>query len=93
MKPMNWWLGKQRLPGTEVDVTRPVEGLDMQKLCDYPEAYENQPGFDFIKEVPTVWDETKVLGAEVSEYMIMAREKNSVWYVGSITRDPRDVTV
>jgi len=62
-------------------------------VCDYPEAYENQPGFDFIKEVPTVWDETKVLGAEVSEYIIMARKKNSEWYVGAITKDPRDVTV
>ena len=62
-------------------------------VCDYPEAYENKPGFDFIKEVPTVWDETKVLGAEVSEYIIMARKKNSEWYVGAITKDPRDVTV
>ncbi len=62
-------------------------------VCDYPEAYEYQPGFDFIKEVPTSWDETKVLDAEVSEYIIIARRKNSDWYVGAITRNPRDITV
>ena len=62
-------------------------------VCDYPEAYEGQPGFEFIKEVPTVWDQTKVLDAKVSEYIIMAREKDSKWYVGSITDGARDETI
>lgn len=62
-------------------------------VCDFPEAYEGQPGFDFIREVPTVWDETKVLGAEVSKYIIIARKKNNDWYVGAITDDPRDLAV
>jgi hypothetical protein len=29
--------------------------------ADYPEAYEGQPGLEFIEKAPTVWDETKVL--------------------------------
>ena len=62
-------------------------------VCDYPEAYEGQPGFEFIKEVPTVWDKTKVLDAAVFEYIVIAREKNSEWYVGSITNVPRDETI
>jgi alpha-glucosidase len=62
-------------------------------VCDYPEAYEGQPGFEFIREVPTVWDKTKVLDAEVSKFIIIAREKNSDWYVGSITDAPRDEVV
>jgi len=62
-------------------------------VCDYPEAYDGQPGFEFIKEVPTVWDKTKVLDAEVFKYIIIAREKNSEWYVGSITDVPRDEAV
>ncbi|MEO8862685.1 MAG: glycoside hydrolase family 97 catalytic domain-containing protein, partial [Ginsengibacter sp.] len=28
----------------------------LQMVCDYPAAYEGQPGFDFIKEIPTTWD-------------------------------------
>ena len=65
----------------------------LSMVCDYPEAYEGQPGFEFIREVPTIWDQTRVLDAKVSQYMIMAREKNSIWYVGSITDAPRDETI
>ncbi|HLZ17178.1 MAG TPA: glycoside hydrolase family 97 catalytic domain-containing protein, partial [Cyclobacteriaceae bacterium] len=54
-------------------------------VCDYPDAYEGQPGFDFIREVPTVWDETKVLDAKVGEYIVIARRKGTDWYVGAIT--------
>ena len=63
-------------------------------VCDYPEAYENQPGFDFIRRIPTVWDETRVPGAEISKYITVVRRKNSEWYVGTVTnKDPRDITV
>ncbi len=59
-------------------------------VCDYPEAYEGQPGFDFIKEVPTVWDETKVLDAKVGEFIVIARRKGTEWFVGAITnQQPR----
>jgi len=54
-------------------------------VCDYPAAYEGQPGFEFLKEVPTVWDETKVLDAKVGEYILIARRKNDDWFVGAIT--------
>jgi alpha-glucosidase len=62
-------------------------------VSDYPEAYEGQPGFEFIKEVPTVWDKTKVLDAEISGFITFAREKNSEWYVGSITDSARDENI
>ncbi len=54
-------------------------------VCDYPEAYENQPGFDFIQKVPTTWDETRVLDAIPDQYIIIARKKGADWWIGSIT--------
>jgi alpha-glucosidase len=54
-------------------------------ICDEPAAYEGQPGFDFLKIVPTTWDETIVPDAEVSEFVIVARRKGNEWFVGSIT--------
>jgi alpha-glucosidase len=54
-------------------------------VCDYPAAYEGQPGFEFIKQVPTVWDETKVPDAKPGEYIIVARKHHDEWYIGSIT--------
>jgi alpha-glucosidase len=56
----------------------------LQMVCDYPAAYEGQPGFEFIQQIPTTWDETKVLTAEVSNYITIARRKNSDWYIGTI---------
>lgn len=63
-------------------------------VCDYPEAYEGQPGFDFIKRVPTVWDETRVVDAKVGEFVIIARRKNTDWYVGAINNTTaREVSI
>jgi alpha-glucosidase len=56
-------------------------------VCDYPDAYEGQTGFDFIKDVPTVWDETRVLDAKVGEYIVIARRKGDNWYLGGITNN------
>jgi alpha-glucosidase len=53
-------------------------------VCDYPEAYEGQPGFEFIKEVPTNWDETKVPDAKFREYLVIARQKGNDWFAGAI---------
>jgi alpha-glucosidase len=56
----------------------------LQIVSDYPEAYEGQPGFEFIKSVPTSWDETRVLAASLREYVIIARRKGDTWFVGAI---------
>lgn len=63
-------------------------------VSDYPEAYEGQPGFEFIKNVPTVWDKTKVLSGEPPQFITMARQKDNAWYVGAMTNwDPRDLEI
>ncbi|MBN8665897.1 MAG: glycoside hydrolase family 97 protein [Chitinophagales bacterium] len=54
-------------------------------VCDFPAAYEGQPGFEFIRMVPTVWDQTKVINASVGEYISIARRQGNEWYVGGIT--------
>ena len=53
-------------------------------VCDEPAAYENQPGFDFLKSLPTVWDETRVPLAEVAKYVCIARRRGSTWFVGTL---------
>ena len=63
-------------------------------VCDEPEAYEGQDGFDFLTKLPTVWDETIVPGAEVSQWVSIARRKGNDWYVGTINNNtPKTVTV
>ncbi|MEI9806375.1 MAG: glycoside hydrolase family 97 protein [Bacteroidota bacterium] len=54
-------------------------------VCDYPDAYINEPGFEVIKKMPTIWDETHVVAAEIDKYVAVARRKNDIWYIGTIT--------
>ncbi|MDB5130615.1 MAG: glycoside hydrolase [Mucilaginibacter sp.] len=54
-------------------------------VCDNPDAYIGQPGFEFLQQVPTTWDETRVIDAKPGEYLAIARKKGNDWYVGAIT--------
>ena len=54
-------------------------------LADTPGAYRGQAGLDFLVDVPTSWDETKVLHAEFGRCLVVARRKGDAWYVGGMT--------
>jgi alpha-glucosidase len=56
-------------------------------MADYPEAYRGQPGLDFVTRVPTVWDETRVLAAEVGHLLAIARRRSAEWYAGAMNDD------
>jgi len=59
----------------------------MPQLCDTPEAYEGQPGLEFLEEVPVTWDETRFLAGQAGEYMVVARRSGAKWYLGGITNE------
>jgi alpha-glucosidase len=54
-------------------------------VSDAPSAYVNQPGFQFIKDVPTAWDKTRVLNGAPGEFVTIARLHGREWYLGSLT--------
>jgi len=56
-----------------------------QMVSDYPGAYENQPAFEFIKEAPATWDETKVLDGVPGEFVTIARRSGGDWFLVSIS--------
>lgn len=63
-------------------------------VADYPVAYENQAGFEFIKQAPTWWDETRVLAGRIGEVLVMARRKGAVWYLGGMSaKVERELTI
>ncbi|WP_158275685.1 glycoside hydrolase family 97 protein [Marinilabilia rubra] len=67
----------------------------VQMLCDSPTRYYDEPEFmAFLSDVPTVWDETVVLEARVSDKLLMARRNGKNWYLGGmIDWDERTVDV
>lgn len=69
----------------------------LQMAADLPENYDRFPdAFQFIKDVPCDWSESKYLGAEIGDYIVVARKgrKDARWYVGGVTDEQaRTVTV
>jgi alpha-glucosidase len=51
-------------------------------VCDHPDNILNQPGADFLKVVPTVWDDIKFLGGYPGEYVAIAKRSGDKWFVG-----------
>lgn len=64
-------------------------------LCDTPSNYNQEKECtDFISDVPTTWDETRILDACIGDYIITARRKGDTWYVGGLTDwTARDIEV
>jgi alpha-glucosidase len=54
-------------------------------MADYPAAYRGQPGLEFLTQVPTTWDETRVLHAEMGLCLVIARRKGNAWFLGGMT--------
>ena len=67
----------------------------LNMLCDSPTNYLCEPECtEFIAAIPTVWDETRILGGRMGEYIVTARRSGDTWYVGGITDwTARDVEV
>tara|TARA_X000000950_G_scaffold35695_2_gene38165 strand:- start:864 stop:2870 length:2007 start_codon:yes stop_codon:yes gene_type:complete len=62
----------------------------IQMLCDAPSVYKKeQETVNFIKQIPTTWDETHVLEAALSDYLVVARKKDEMWFLGAMTDDTK----
>jgi alpha-glucosidase len=67
----------------------------IQMLSDNPVHYLKETEcFGFIKKVPAVWDETRVLEAKIGQYILVARRSGNTWFLGGMTNwEPREFTV
>lgn len=59
----------------------------LQMVSDDPDAYRDAPGFDFLRRVPTAWDETRYLAGEPGRDIVLARRLGKTWYVGAMSAD------
>lgn len=60
----------------------------IQMAADLLRNYENNlVAFQFIRDVPTDWEQSIALGGEVGDFVIFARKERGGkdWYVGAIT--------
>ena len=60
----------------------------LQMAADLPENYEEHPdAFRFIEDVPTDWEDTRVLHARIGDYVTIVRKERGGedWFLGSLT--------
>lgn len=58
-------------------------------VCDHPDNIIGKPGYDFLRIVPTVWDDTRFLEGHPDTYVAIARENEKVWYVGVLNNSEK----
>jgi alpha-glucosidase len=58
----------------------------LQMLSDNPSNYlKEAEAMKFLEQVPTTWDDTKVLSAKVSDYILLTRKSKEKWFIGAMT--------
>ncbi|MEU0882285.1 glycoside hydrolase family 97 catalytic domain-containing protein [Lentzea sp. NPDC005914] len=59
-------------------------------FADKPEAYERHPqALRYLDQLPTVWDETRLLDGDPDTHAVVARRNGDRWFVGGIATDQR----
>ena len=62
-----------------------------------PNNLQELPPFelDFLKSIPTTWDEVKFVDGYPTKYVVLARRHGSDWYVGGLngTSEPKTLTL
>jgi len=53
-------------------------------VCDHPDNILGKPGSDFLKIVPTTWDEIKFLGGYPGDYVAIAKRSGDSWFIGAL---------
>jgi alpha-glucosidase len=58
----------------------------LQMLSDSPSNYmKDQEYTDFLVNIPTVWDDLKVLEAKINDFLLLARRSGNNWFIGAMT--------
>lgn len=58
----------------------------LQNFADRPQAFYNLPDAprNFLKTLPTAWDETRLLSGYPGDHVVIARRFGNKWYIGGL---------
>jgi alpha-glucosidase len=67
----------------------------IQMVSDSPTKYdESMKSFEFLKGIPTIWDETIPIEGKIGEYLVVARRSGNTWYIGAMNAsDPVEIEI
>ena len=64
----------------------PLQYLHWYDQMDQHEG-KSFPELEFWKEMPTTWDDSRVIHGSIGNYMTVARRKGGSWFVGTVVDD------
>ena len=55
----------------------------IQHIAETPDGMAKQPQYviDYLKDIPTNWDDSKFIEGYPGKYIVMARKKDNVWFI------------
>jgi len=67
----------------------------VQNFADKAESYRSLPEkpLNFLKKVPTAWDETRFVAGYPGDYVVMARRSGKTWYLAGISGKAESRTI
>ena len=67
----------------------------IQNFALAPNNLEDAPAvsMDFMREVPTTWDEVRFIDGYPGKYLVMARRHGDTWYVAAINAEPQKLVI
>lgn len=65
----------------------------LQHFSNSAAIYKTYLGLPFLNNVPTTWDQSLVLEAEIGEYLTYARKNGDNWFIGSMTLNARTMNI
>lgn len=65
----------------------------VQNFAITPDNLEDAPSpcLDFLREVPTVWDETRLIEGEPGRYVVLARRHRDTWYITAVNATDEEI--
>jgi hypothetical protein len=65
----------------------------IQHYAEIPAGMANAPDYvrEFLKGVPSVWDDVKFIAGFPGQFAVIARQGNGKWYVAGINADTKDL--
>ena len=61
----------------------------IQHMAETPEGMAKMPAYvvDYLKDIPTNWDDSKFIDGYPGKYIVMARKKDNVWHLVGINAE------
>lgn len=69
----------------------------IQHIAEIPEGMAKQPSYviDYLKDIPTNWDEAKFIDGYPGKFIVIARKKDNIWHIAGINGEnsPKEIEI